>query len=123
MQGGDGQTSYTDLELDLYQWDAALQGMATTGGGSAAQYNFSSYPINTKLDILAAEEVAVLGTYWGIPVYSRYTASLMGYKVEYMNYDYNTFMRYGGVQYMSYNFDDAGWEAFCEEHGELNYKY
>lgn len=123
VQGGDGQTSYTDLELDLYQWDAALQGMATTGGGSAAQYNFSSYPINTKLDILAAEEVAVLGTYWGIPVYSRYTASLMGYKVEYMNYDYNTFMAYGGVQYMSYNFDDAGWEAFCEEHGELNYKY
>ncbi len=117
--------AYDDLEMTLYQWDAAVQGLATEASESAApaQYNFSAYPTADKLAILAAEETAVLESYWGIPVYSRYTASLMGYKVEYVSYDYNTFVGYGGVQYMSYNFDDAEWKAFCEENGELNYKY
>lgn len=125
VAGGDGQESYEDLSMNLYQWDAALQGLSSAGDSDAtpATYNFSAYPIDTKLEILAAEEAAVLKTYWGIPVYSRYSASLMGYKVEYISYEYNTFMTYGGVQYMSYNFDDTEWAEFCAKNGELNYKY
>ena len=118
VKGGEGQESYEDLSMTLTEWDACLQGL------SDGRYNFKNYPIETKLEILAAEETAILQTYWGIPLRSVYDASLMGYKVEYISYEYNTFMGYGGVRYMSYNFDDTEWAAFVEEKGgTLNYTF
>ena len=118
VKGGEGQESYEDLTMTLTEWDACLQGL------SDGRYNFKNYPIETKLEILAAEETAILQTYWGIPLRSVYDASLMGYKVEYISYEYNTFMGYGGVRYMSYNFDDTEWAAFVEEKGgTLNYTF
>ena len=118
VKGGEGQESYEDLTMTLTEWDACLQGL------SDGRYNFKNYPIETKLEILAAEETAILQTYWGIPLRSVYDASLMGYKVEYISYEYNTFMGYGGVRYMSYNFDDTERAAFVEEKGgTLNYTF
>lgn len=118
VKGGEGQESYEDLTMTLTEWDACLQGL------SDGRYNFKNYPIETKLEILAAEETAILQTYWGIPLRSVYDASLMGYKVEYISYEYNTFMGYGGVRYMSYNFDDTEWAAFvAEKGGTLNYTF
>lgn len=118
VKGGEGQESYEDLTMTLTEWDACLQGL------SDGRYNFKNYPIETKLEILAAEETAILQTYWGIPLRSVYDANLMGYKVEYISYEYNTFMGYGGVRYMSYNFDDTEWAAFVEEKGgTLNYTF
>lgn len=70
----DGET-YT---LNLNQWNDSVQGK------SGAPYNFAIYPTEDKLTILAAEEAAVLQAYWAIPIYSRYSASLMGYKVDYV---------------------------------------
>ena len=117
VKGGEGQESYEDLTMTLTQWDACLQGL------SDGMYNFKNYPIETKLEILAAEETAILQTYWGIPIRSVYEGSLMGYKVDYITYEYNTFMGYGGVRYMSYNFDDTEWQAFLAEKGTLNYTF
>lgn len=120
VKGGEGQESYEDLTMTLREWDDCLQGLPQGIG----RYNFYNYPIETKLEILAAEEAAVLQEYWGLPMFAEYSASLMGYKVEYISYEYNTFMGYGGVRYMSYNFDDAEWTAFVEEKGgTLNYTF
>jgi hypothetical protein len=52
-------------------------------------------------------------------------ASLISYKTDYITYEYNTFMGYGGTQYMTYNYTDAEWTAWVaanSENGELNYK-
>lgn len=118
VKGGEGQESYEDLTMNLTDWDKCLQGL------SGCRYNFSNYPIETKLEILAAEEAAVLQEYWGLPMFAEYSASLMSYKVDYISYEYNTFMGYGGVRYMSYNFDDTEWKAFVEEKGgTLNYTF
>jgi hypothetical protein len=47
----------------------------------------------------------------------------MSYQTDYITYEYNTFMGYGGVKYMTYNFDDAAWEAeIAKVNGQLNYK-
>lgn len=109
----DGKT-YT---LNLNEWNDSVQGK------SGAPYNFSIYPNEDKLAILAAEEAEVLQAYWAIPVYSSYTSSLMGYKVDYYSYDYNTFMGYGGIQYMTFNYDDEGWDAYVKaQGGTLSYK-
>lgn len=117
IAGGDGLPSYAGLELTIQQWYDCVNGAA------GAPYNFKVYPVDDKLNILAAIESAVLESYYVFPIYSAATAALMSYKCDYITYEKNTFMGFGGIQYLSYNFDDTEWEAFCKEHGTLNYKY
>lgn len=103
---------------NLEQWRLILQGK------EGCPVNFKNFPMEDQLTALGAVETAILKAYYSIPVYSRYTASLMGYKTDYITYEYNTFMGYGGIRYMSYNFDDTEWAAFvAEKGGELNYKF
>ena len=73
--------------------------------------------------LIAALEEQVLAAYYTVPLYNEFGASLLSYKVDYITYEYNTFMSYGGMKYMTYNFDDAAWEAeVAKNGGELNYK-
>ena len=103
---------------NLEQWRLILQGK------EGCPVNFKEFPVEDQLAALGAVETAILQAYYSIPVYSRYSASLMGYKTDYISYEYNTFMGYGGIRYMSYNFDDAEWDAFVQSKGgELNYKF
>lgn len=108
----DGVYSY-----NLDEWREILQGK------NPSLPNFKRFPIEDQLAALGAVETAVLQAYYSIPVFSSYAASLMGYKADYVSYDYNTFMGYGGIRYMAYNFDDTEWAAFVAEHGTLNYKF
>ncbi|MGN1316858.1 MAG: ABC transporter substrate-binding protein, partial [Acutalibacteraceae bacterium] len=102
---------------NLEQWSANLQGK------EGCAVDFKSFPIEDQLTALGAVETAILNAYYSIPVYSRYAASLMGYKVEYVSYEYNTFMGYGGIRYMTYNYDDTAWAEFVSANGgTLNYK-
>ncbi|MGN1077829.1 MAG: ABC transporter substrate-binding protein [Candidatus Gallimonas sp.] len=117
LQGDDTHPG-GDFTLNLADWNDCMQGK------SGAKYNFSLYPVADQLTILGALEAEVLQQYWAIPVYSRYSASLMGYKCDYVSYEYNTFMGYGGIQYMTYHFDDTEWAEFVKEHkGKLNYRF
>ena len=104
---------------NLEQWRLILQGKED------CPVNFKkNFSMEDQLTALGAVETAILKAYYSIPVYSRYSASLMGYKTDYITYEYNTFMGYGGIRYMSYNFDDTEWAAFvAEKGGELNYKF
>ena len=107
--------SYT---FNLKQWNSNMQGK------SDCVINFSLYPTADRLKILGAIETAVLNAYYSVPVYSRYSASLMSYKCDYNSYEYNTFVGYGGMQYMTYHFDDAEWAEFVSSKGgTLNYLF
>ena len=49
---------------------------------------------------------------------------MISYQVEYISRDYNTFMSYGGVKYMTYKYDDAEWAdavAQLAENGKIDY--
>ena len=121
----EGYNDNKPITMDLKLWDACLEGLSTDDEGREAPYNFFNADMDIQLQILAAEETAILEQYWAIPVYSSTAASLMSYKCEYISYEYNTFMGFGGIQYMSYNFDDTEWEAFVEadSDGILNYTF
>lgn len=109
----DGKYTY-----NLDEWRKILQGK------DEKLPNFKEFPMADQLTALTAVETEILKAYYSIPVYSRYSASLMGYKTDYVSYEYNTFMGYGGIRYMSYNFDDAEWAAFvADKGGTLNYKF
>ena len=115
---GDDTHKGGEYTFNLKQWNSNLQGK------SDATVNFSLYPTEDRLTILGALETAVLNAYYSVPVYSRYTANLMGYKCDYNSYDYNTFVGYGGMRYMTYHFDDGEWASFvASKGGTLNYSF
>lgn len=91
----------------------------------SAKYDWSSNGLeeSQRLQLIAALEEEVLKVYYTVPLANSFSASLLGYKVDYITYEYNTFMDYGGMKYMTYNYDDAAWAAeVAANNGELNYK-
>ena len=73
--------------------------------------------------LISALEKAILAKYYTVPVSYSYSASMISYKIEYKSRDYNTFMSYGGVRYMTYNYTDMQWAKFVKDSGgTLNYK-
>lgn len=108
----DGNYTY-----NLEQWRLILQGK------DGCPVNFKNFPMEDQLAALGAVETAILKAYYSIPVFSSYSASLMGYKVDYISYEYNTFMGYGGIRYMTFNYDDTAWAEFVASNNNiLNYK-
>ncbi len=105
--------------MGLLDWYSCLNGSA------GAKYDWSANALeqSQRLQLIAALEEQVLTHYYSVPLYNNFSASLMSYKTDYITYEYNTFMAYGGMKYMTYNFDDAAWEAeVAKNNGELNYK-
>ena len=103
--------------MGLLDWYACLNG--------SGKYDWSSAALeeSQRLQLIAALEKEVLKVYYTVPLQNEFSASMLGYKVDYITYEYNTFMGYGGVKYMTYNFDDAAWAAeVAANNGELNYK-
>ena len=105
--------------MSLIEWYDCLN------GNSGAKYDWSSNALeqSQRLQLIAALEKEVLGMYYTVPVANEFSASLLSYKVDYITYEYNTFMSYGGIKYMKYNFTDAEWAAeVAAQGGVLDYK-
>lgn len=115
---GENGEDITDT-MSLMDWYDCLN------GASGAKYNFSSAVLEEelRLQLIAALEEEVLKVYYTVPLYNNYAASLLSYKVDYISYEYNTFMAYGGLKYMKYNYSDAEWaKAVKEMGGQIDYK-
>lgn len=116
VPGGEGQETITD-RMNLVDWFNCLNGL------DGAKYNFALYPAESRLLICAKLEQKILESYTSLPIASMYSSSLMSYKCDYITYEYNTFMSYGGIQYMTYNYDDTAWADYVKtQGGTLNYK-
>ena len=117
VKGLDGE-DITDT-MSLMAWYNCLN------GADGAKYDFSANALDQslRLQLIAALEKEVLSVYYTVPYAYSFSASLISYKVDYVSYEYNTFMGYGGIKYMTYNYDDAAWAAAVAEQGnQLNYR-
>ncbi len=106
-----------EYTMSLMDWYNCLNG---TG-----EHDWSDVALDQedRLPLIAALEKEVLKVYYTVPLYNNFSASLLSYKVDYITYTYNTFMAYGGMKYMTYNFTDAEWaEQVAEANGEFDYK-
>ena len=106
-------------EMSLHDWYDCLNGAA------GAKYNWSSAALeeSQRLQLIAALEKEVLKVYYTVPTYNSFGASLHSRKFDYITYEYNTFMGYGGIKYMTFNYDDAEWNNYVKsQNGQLNYK-
>lgn len=70
-----------------------------------------------RAELIAALEKEILNVCYTVPLYNSYSASLISYKVEYKSRDYNTFMSYGGIEYMTYNYSDEAWSTYVTNAG------
>ena len=105
--------------MSLLDWYACLN------GSEGAKYDWGATALeqSKRLQLIAALEEQVLSVYYTVPLQNEFSASLLSYQVDYVTYEYNTFMSYGGTKYMTYNFDDDAWAAeVAAQGGELNYK-
>ena len=95
-----------ELEMSVRDWNNCLM------GETDAPRNFSEGYLDPdeRLMIIAAIEEVVLEKAYSVPTVSDYSAALLSYKVEYITREYNTFVGYGGIKYLKYNYDDAAWE-------------
>ena len=102
--------------MSLMDWYECLNGYG--------KYDWSANALKQeqRLQLIAALEKEVLLQYYTVPMYNYFSASLISYKCDYITYEYNTFMGYGGMKYMTYRYDDSAWEAaVIAEGGQLDY--
>ena len=106
-----------ELTMGLLDWYDCLNGNA------ADSYNWAegAIPVEARLALIARLEKEILLQYYTVPISYSFGASLLSYQVEYITREYNTFMGYGGIRYMTYNYTDAEWADYLENH-ELDYK-
>ena len=88
-------------------------------GDSSAPFDWSSGKISEDLraELIAAIEKEILNACYTVPVYNNYSASLISYKIEYESRTYNTFMGYGGIKYMKFNYSDTDWASYVAAQG------
>lgn len=97
----------------LIEWYGILN------GDSSAPFNWGSGQISEDLrcELIAAIEKEILNVCYTVPLYNSYSASLISYKIEYKSRTYNTFMGYGGIQYMTFKYSDSEWTKYVADQG------
>ena len=93
--------------MSLWDWWCSLN--ANPSSAHANYVDFTAADSSVKCAIIAALEGAILKTYYTVPLYNYYSATILSYQVEYATRTYNTFMGYGGVRYLTYKYTDGEW--------------
>ena len=112
-----------ELTTTLKDWSDALNGTTITIGEKEYNFGADQADVETRLNILSAIEVTVLGTYDYLPMLQDAGASLLSQQIFHVVEEYNPVMGRGGIMYDKYNYDEAEWKAFVDSQpdGTLSY--
>lgn len=96
-----------ELTLTVYDLYASLNGLDGT-------YNWGSGKLDedARLELIAALEEYILGKYYSIPTVTQFSATMLSPKFTYASDTYNTFMSYGGMQYLRPNYNNLEWYEY-----------
>ena len=125
MPAGDYEGAGKTYTMSLQNWFYCLNGLAEKYE-QAYKFNWNAgyAPSNARLLILSALEEVVLKESRSVMLIGDAGGSFLGAKFSYANYDYNTFMGYGGLRYMLVNYTDAEWVKFVSDNGnDLSTEY
>ncbi|MBQ9008087.1 MAG: hypothetical protein IJ088_01985 [Clostridia bacterium] len=104
---------------DIFTWYRSMNGDAVTvtkEDGTEATIDIRDSQ-QDRIHVLAACENAILQNYDFIPLMGDTSANLKSMKVEYYVEDEVFPLGRGGLKYLTYNYDDAQWEACVREQG------
>lgn len=116
-----------DYTASIMDWNDIMVGNVCTiyaEDGSSIDYSCGGADNDpeTRLEILAALENAVLMSYDMIPLMDDANAGLKGQQIQYFTEEYIFGMGRGGIKYYTYNYTDAEWDAYVASNGnELDY--
>ena len=113
------------LTMSVQNWYFCLNGLAGEKN-QPQQYNWGEgfAPANARLRILAALEEYAISQAYSVRLIGNYGGSFLGAKFTQFNYEYNTFMGFGGMRYMVVNYTDAEWQTFVNQNnGDLEAEY
>ncbi|MFI3252504.1 MAG: ABC transporter substrate-binding protein [bacterium] len=108
-----GNVTETASLWTWYQW---LNGSSTRPAGADGTFhNWSSSNLSQsyRVELIAELEKQILQSTYVVPLYNSFSASLISYKIDYATYEYNTFMAYGGIKYMTYNYTNGDWSSIA----------
>ncbi len=122
---GIGETEKREtLTGSLRNWSDALNG-ATVKFSNGNEYCFGDGIVDyeTRLEILAAIEGAILSTYDYIPMLQNASMQLVSKQIFYVVDEYNPIMSRGGIAYLKYEYNDAEWAEYVasQDGGVLKY--
>lgn len=119
LPAGDYEAAGQTITMSLQNWYFCLNGYASEYETAQYKYNWDAgkCPAEVRLTILAALEEQVLKKSYSIMLIAGYTGSFTSAKFNYISYDYNTFMSFGGLRYATINYTDAEWDAYVESKG------
>ncbi len=112
-----------EITMTLTQWSDALNGaVVTLDNGKSYNFGDGQADIETRLQILASFEAAILQEFNYLPMLEDGSMALLSQQVYYVVEEYNPVMGRGGIAYAKYNYNDADWKAHVtEQGGELKY--
>ena len=102
----DGDGTAEDVSKTYRDWTLAMNDESVYGGNMQA-----------RIAILSALETGILSQYQCIPLATDTSSRILSYKVEYGVETYNPMYGYGGVRYMTYNYDDASYKEYIKSQG------
>ena len=118
---GAGQT----ITMSLQNWYFCLNGLAAENN-QPKDYNWDEgfAPTEARLLILAALEEIVIKESRSIMLIGEFDGSLLSAKFDHFTEDYNTFLGFGGIQYMVIEMTDDEFDAFvATNNGDLSNEY
>ena len=120
----DSSEEYMELEingenvrLNLVQWTDALNGSEVISDGRSYNFGEGQADVNVRLQILSALENRILETNDYIPLMCANTMALLSQQIYYPTDTYNPVMRFGGISYIRYNYDEKDWKEHVKELG------
>lgn len=72
---------------------------------------------NKRVTILAKLEAAILKRFEAIPLVARGSSSLYSLKIDYGTDTYINLVGYGGIRFMTFNYNDKAWHEFVTSDG------
>lgn len=80
----------------------------------AGKYHGTKADVEVRLDVLAGMEKALIEKWLFVSVYAFSNASMFSHKIKQATLEYVNLVGYGGIRFMTYNFDDAAWTAYLK---------
>ena len=109
-------TLNVDGEQVTMTWQAWSRALVGTGPYAGASNE-------TKLSITAQMEELYLKKYYRIPLMSTTACFMVSYQLDYYTENYNIMYGFGGLELMTYNYNDAEWADFiAESNGAISYE-
>ena len=132
FDGAWNDTSKVDMTLELngesitmsvLDWVNCVNGSTITVDGKDYNFGEGMADTDTRLEILAALEGAIMKTYNHIPMIQNQGTTLLSQQVYYVVEEYNPILGgRGGITYLKYDYNEAEWAAYiAEQGGELTY--